>query len=337
MRRGAAILIAGAASVSLSGCAATVAPRTGADAGVADQGGAAPKQPLPGSAVAPSAAAPSALPAGGAVEPGIQYLYGSGEAAALSLQAYRGLIDLVVAKAGDRSAGRPIASVVLAPDATLARPRFETCGDKPLAVMLDIDETALLNLGYESDDARRGGAFDAGRWDRWEKTGARAVEPVPGMAQLALIAKINKVTLVFNSNRLAANAAQTEAALGGAGLGPVHHLRNLWLQGDAGTGSGKDMRRQAIAARFCVIAMVGDQLGDFSDLFNAPGLDPRQRRAAAMAREVEALWGHGWFVLPNPVYGTGLQGGYDQIFPADKRWTDPGGAAVPPPSPEAKP
>jgi hypothetical protein len=28
-------------------------------------------------------------------------------------------------------------------------------------------------------------------------------------------------------------------------------------------------------------------------------------------------------MLPNPVYGTGLKGGVDDIFPPDARWTDP--------------
>lgn len=305
-------LIAGAVSIALSGCATVVA------------------SPGPGSAALPLpavTAATSQPPAGGVVPSAIQYLYGSGEAAALSYQAYLGLIDLVNAKSADRAAGRTVGSVVLAPGTTLARPRFETCDAKPLAVVLDIDETALLNLGYEADDARRGGAFDPQRWDRWEKTGAKDVVAVPGMTDLARAAKAANVTLVFNSNRLTANAAQTEAALDGAGLGPVQHLRNLWLQGDGGTGGGKDARRQAIAAKYCVIAMVGDQLGDFSDLFNVPGLDPLQRRAAAQGGEIRTLWGHGWFVLPNPVYGTGLKGGYDQIFPTDKRWTDPGPAA----------
>jgi hypothetical protein len=28
-------------------------------------------------------------------------------------------------------------------------------------------------------------------------------------------------------------------------------------------------------------------------------------------------------VLPNPVYGTALKGGLDDVFPADKRWSPP--------------
>ena len=39
------------------------------------------------------------------------------------------------------------------------------------------------------------------------------------------------------------------------------------------TGVYSDGRRATIAAKYCVVAMGGDQLGDFSDLFNA-GLAP---------------------------------------------------------------
>jgi len=288
--------------------------------------------PAPDGSVAESAA-----PAvgGGKVPPTMQYLYGSGEAVALSYQAYMGVIDTIIAKSSDRAVGQSVFSVVLAPGATLDAPTFVSCDKKPLAVVLDVDETALLNLGYEADDSQRGGPYDQSRWDRWEKTGAAAVTATPGMIELARVAKASGVALVFNSNRMAANVAQTEAALTGAGLGPVTHLKNLWLQGDAGSGSAKDARRAAIAAQYCVIAMVGDQLGDFSDLFNAAGLDPMARRGLAQGRAVKVLWGHGWFVLPNPVYGTALKGDLDTIFPRDKRWIDPGPAPAPAPTPPA--
>ncbi|WP_294039922.1 HAD family acid phosphatase [Sphingomonas sp.] len=285
--------------------------------------------PPDGTTVAP----PSTPPVAGKVPPGMQYLYGSGEAAALSYQAYLGVIDTIIAKSSDRAVGQTVFSVVLKPGATLEAPAFESCDKKPLAVVLDIDETALLNLGYEADDSQRGGPYDQLRWERWEKTGANAVVATPGMIELARVAKASGVTLVFNSNRMAANAKETEAALTGAGLGPVEHLRNLWLQGDAGTGGAKDARRSAIAAKYCVIAMAGDQLGDFSDLFNTPNLDPVTRRALAQGRAVKMLWGHGWFVLPNPVYGTGLKGDLDTVFPRDKRWVDPGPVSAAPVTP----
>ena len=48
----------------------------------------------------------AAAPQPGKVPPGMQYLYGSGEAAALSYQAYLGLTDLMIAQV-ERSRGRP--------------------------------------------------------------------------------------------------------------------------------------------------------------------------------------------------------------------------------------
>jgi 5'-nucleotidase (lipoprotein e(P4) family) len=253
---------------------------------------------------------------------GMQWLYGSGEGAASSIQAYRGFRDYVLAKARSR----PRWSVVLAPGATLAAPRFLPCGRRPLAVVLDADETALQNVGFEYDDASHPGrAYDQERWNRWERTGANAVLPIPGApAALAAIRRAG-VTVIFNSNRMAENAAQTEAALNGAGLGPVAHGRTLWLLGDVAPGSAKDPRRAAISRRYCVIAMAGDQLGDFSDLFNARGLGVAERRRAAASAPFAHLWGNGWFVLSNPVYGSGLRGTLDDVFPADRRWSDPQG------------
>lgn len=279
----------------------------------------APVPPVPPveAAPPPPAPAPAALPAP-TVPPGMQYLFGSGEGAAISVQAWRGLTGYVA----QQVRRRPANSVVLAAGATLAAPRFVPCGRKPFAAVFDVDETVLLNLGYEYHDAANPQPFDDARWDAWEKTGIGEVAAVPGARQaLTALRKIG-VTVVFNTNRSAINATQTAAAIDGAGLGPAVHGETLFLMGDDATGSKKDSRRAVIAAKYCVIALGGDQLGDFSDLFNA-GLTPAPRRAATLAAPIAAQWGAGWFVLPNPVYGAGLKGGFDDIFPADKRWAPP--------------
>lgn len=250
---------------------------------------------------------------------GFQYLYGSGEAGALSIQAFRALLDYAAA------VGRPRDSVVLAEGATLDDPRFAPCGDKPRAAVFDVDETLVLNLGFEEKDARRGGgAFDSAMWDRWEKTGAGAVSAVPGANYAVDRLRAQGVTVVFNTNRSSANAAGTIAAIKAAGLGDAVHGETLFLMGDDASGSKKDGRRWTIARKYCVIALAGDQLGDFSDLFNQVGSTPARRMAAIRGRAAQ-LWGAGWFVLPNPVYGSGLKGGFDDVFPLDKRWADPAG------------
>lgn len=260
------------------------------------------------------------------VPPGMQYLYGSGEAVALDHQAYNVLVDAVrrrlASEKADTNASSDRTSAVLAPDATIDQPTTLPCGDKPRAVVFDVDETLLLNLGFEHDDAAHPGRpYEDARWARWEQAGVDKVTALPGAVWAVGELRRMGVTVLFNTNRSAENAAFTEAALDHAGLGPARHGETLWLKGDLGSGSGKDSRRRAIAARYCVVAMGGDQLGDFSDLFTGT---PQDRRAKASSPAIWGMWGRFWFVLPNPVYGTGLKGGFDDIFPADKRWVDPG-------------
>jgi len=345
----------GAAGLGLSGCAAAlVAAPLAAGAGVYKSAQDSPNRserrrarqqaPKPGQVLtAPDGSKvqvttltalppPSGAPTGpgtvaGTAPAGMQFLYGSGEAAALSLQAYQALWNYLKVEIGYRRDKTQIRSVVLAPGSTLDNPRFETCGKRPLAVVLDIDETALLNLGYERDEAIRGGSYDAARWTRWEQTGADKVEAVPGAAEALAAARREGFTVIFNSNRSIATAAQTQAALDHAGLGPADLFDTLWLRGE-GEPSGKDARRQKIAQRFCIVAMAGDQLGDFSDLFNAADAPVLARRNSVGGTLLAPLWGAGWFMLPNPVYGTGLKGGVPDIFPPDAHWTDPGQGAT---------
>ncbi|TPG12223.1 acid phosphatase [Sphingomonas oligophenolica] len=268
----------------------------------------------------------------------MQFLYGSGEAAALSYQAFFGLANYIISMASDRAVGHDLRSVVMSPGSTLDAPIFEPCGDKPLAVVLDIDETAVLNLGFEAD-AASGVPYDQARWDAWERTGGGDVTAVPGALDMVKAAKAENVAVVFNSNRSTVNADKTAAMLAGLGFAPVVHGDTLWLQGDAAsTGSGKDARRWAIAKKYCVIAMAGDQLGDFTDLFNASAQAFEARRASVGGRYTSVLWGHGWFILPNPVYGSALKGAMGEVFPLDKRWTPPaaGSPATTAPAPEIK-
>lgn len=257
------------------------------------------------------------------VPPSMQYLYGSAEAAAASEQAYNALSDAVLARLR-REKAHTLApadtfSAVLAPGSTLDNPTMLPCGDKPKAVVFDVDETILLNLGYEADDAAHPGRpYSEQRWLEWEQTGVDAVAPVPGALDAVKLLRAAGVTVIFNSNRVSANAAFTEAALDHAGFGPVKHGETLWLKGDLGSGSGKDSRRAAIAEKYCVVAMGGDQLGDFSDAFIGT---PPQRRAAVETPVLAAMFGRVWFVLPNPVYGTAIKGSFGEVFPADKRWS----------------
>ncbi|MCW1431569.1 5'-nucleotidase, lipoprotein e(P4) family [Novosphingobium sp. JCM 18896] len=282
--------------LALAGCAAAPQPA-----------------PVPVSAVVANPAAAEKPPEG------MQYLYGSAEAAALSVQAYNVLVDAV---RQNLATSKPPQSAIVMPEGT----PVPSCAGKPLAAVFDMDETAVLNTGFEYNDARTGQGYNPARWARWEQTGAEKVDPVPGAKAAFAALRAMNVTPIINTNRGAASAEQTAKALAFAGLGEFRHGETLFLKGDVDGKSGKDGRRLAIAAKWCVVALGGDQLGDFTDALT--GVAAATRRQAAMTASYEALWGRRWFLLPNPVYGSGLGSGWDDTFPAERRWADPAAQGV---------
>ena len=268
-------------------------------------------------ATATPAPSPPPPPKPPEVPGGMQWLYGAAEGAAASVQAYRAFEQYV----RDAVARRPANSVVLANGASLAQPSFVPCGTKPFAVVLDADETAVQNQGLEYALAARGTSSDRALLNRWQERPRTTGQPaMPGAPEaLANIRKLG-VTVIFNTNRDSPNAAATAAGLNAAGVGPAEHLKTLFLRGDVDGKSGKDGRRWHVAERYCVVAMAGDQMGDFTDLLNAQGLAPLERRRLATSGAVGGLWGNGWFLLSNPVYGPGLRGTIDEVFAPENRW-----------------
>ena len=268
-------------------------------------------------ATATPAPAPPPPPKPPAVPGGMQWLYGAAEGAAASVQTYRAFEQFAAAAVRQR----PARSVVLAPGSSLAAPSFVPCGRKPFAVVLDADETAVQNQGLEHALAARGVSSDRELLNRWQQSPRTTGQPaMPGAPDALRNLRALGVTVIFNTNRDSPNAAATVAGLNAAGVGPAEHLKTLFLRGDVDGKSGKDGRREFIASTYCVVAMAGDQMGDFSDLLNAQGLAPLDRRRLATSGSVGALWGNGWFLLSNPVYGPGLRGTIDEVFAPENRW-----------------
>ncbi len=250
---------------------------------------------------------------------GQQWLYGSAEGAVASRQAYRALTEYVIEQT-KRAPEEYVISTVLGPKATLTEPEFIGCGRNTMAVIFDADETLIWNVGAMRYMAEQGKDFDSAIWDQWEKTGAGKALAMPGAAEALNAMREVGVTIIANTNRTAANAKGTEDALRAAGLGEFEHGKTLFLMGDTPGGSSKDGRRAIIADRYCVIAMAGDQLGDFSQLFNVPGLSVADRKTLAVNPAIMKLWGNGWFLFSNPVYGPSIRGGFDEIFTPETKW-----------------
>lgn len=273
----------------------------------------------------PQPAPPPPPPAAVRIPSGDQWLYGSAEASAAALQAYRLLTDFALAQARHR----PASSVVLAPNSSplgSAPLSFVPCGSKPLAVIFDADETLIWNIApVRYNLINKSGNFDPRTWDAWERTGAGHAKPIPGALEALAALRAANITPVVNTNRSAANAAGTLATLKAAGIGDFVHGRTLFLSGDDATGSSKDQRRATIAAAYCVIAMAGDQFGDFSNWFNTKGLPAEDRRRAALNGPAVPMWGNGWFLLPNPSYGPWASQDLDQVY-GPEEWVPGTGA-----------
>ncbi|MFL9842207.1 acid phosphatase [Sphingomonas sp. ST-64] len=247
----------------------------------AEEGGVVPVEGMtaPGGVTAPEVAdAPAA---------------GAGEAAALSLQAYQTLWTHVAAQVAVRKAGGTPRSVVLAAGARLDAPRYVDCGTKSLAILFDLDENAE-------------GSDPEARWRRWNGDGTDLVVAVPGAVEGVEAVRREGVQAIFTSARARSGAAGVSALIARLGLGDTVAGKTLFLRGGEPPISGDQMRR-TIAASYCVIAIVGDSLGEFSDAFDAAG-DAARRPTAATETMVAPLWGAGWFLLPNPVRSTAKSG-----------------------------
>lgn len=284
-----------------------------------------------GVAVAGCAAQPVVVPRP-AVSPAFSattWTYGSGEAAAISLSAFGALERFVEAELPKIRKRGDYVSAVVGADGEGVSCSKET--ERRPAAIFDIDETVLLNLGHQYDQVRRARRYDEALWTRWEREGVGKVAPAPGAAEALRRLREQGVAVLFVSNRASATAEFTEAALNTAGLGPAPHLQAMLLQGDLPGGTAKDPRRAEFAKKFCVVALAGDQLGDFTDAIErAPGATDKrplaERRALVAAG---TRWGRGWFVLPNPMYGgwNTPPATLEDAVPLEKRW-DPAPAVV---------
>ncbi|MEZ5681330.1 MAG: HAD family acid phosphatase [Erythrobacter sp.] len=292
--------IIGLAAVMLAGCAST---------GTAEVASApaAPVAPTGGEQPAPDT---------------MRWLYGSGEAAGASIQAWRQIADYAVAVSRQRKTPQSIPLGLPDVDGGIATPSCVAADGsmKPFAAVFDVDETVILNRGYEYWQAYSGKNFVPEEWEQWANGGAGIAAPVPGAVTGLRRLREAGIAVIFNTNRNSDTAAGTAAAIEAAGAGPAVHLENLFLRGDDAMGGRKDGRRATIAAKYCVIAMAGDNLGDFADVFNDPKMSVQDRRALVARGEYAQLWGNGWFVIPNSAYGAWQKGTIDDVFPPDARW-----------------
>ena len=164
---------------------------------------------------------------------------------------------------------------------------------KPLAIVTDIDETVLDNSPYDVKQSLLGSDYEQKSWEAW--TALAKADTVPGARSFLKYAASKDVRIFYLTNRAETERKGTLANLVQFDF-PDAVTEQLILKDSV---SSKERRRLAIAAKYQIIMLIGDNLGDFSNLFDKKSSDERSSNAVSNASE----FGKRFIILPNPVYG----------------------------------
>lgn len=196
----------------------------------------------------------------------------------------------------------------------------------PPGIIVDVDETVLDNSAYQATLVARNITYTTPHWDKWVAQAQAGA--VPGAVQFARRAELMGVTMLYLTNRRCIQRvpggdpcpqrAETINNLVKTGF-PAPDPANVYLRSaEFGFASDKGSRRKALAERFRIIMLFGDDLGDFISGIKDPGTTRADREAAVAQNGTR--WGREWFVLPNPSYGSWLDVLDGQLYESLEPW-----------------
>jgi 5'-nucleotidase (lipoprotein e(P4) family) len=166
---------------------------------------------------------------------------------------------------------------------------------KPLAVIVDVDETVLDNSRFQAELVLRSIPYTSETWQEWvDRAEAGAV---PGAVDFLNYAFRRGVRVFYITNRRQAEKAGTITNLKKLGFPGVSN--DTVLIREQGTTSSKESRRQQVASRHRIALLVGDNLNDFTDEFAGKSIADRKMQVDRDRAE----FGSRFIVLPNPMYG----------------------------------
>lgn len=165
---------------------------------------------------------------------------------------------------------------------------------KPMAVVVDIDETVLDNSPYQVNAIKNGRIFDQNDWKVWtDKASAKAS---PGALDFLKAANKASCEIFYITNRDTRERATTLKNLADLGFPNADETHLLLMEGT----SDKTERRARVRATHDVVLLVGDQLRDYDERFKDRSVDNGHRVVDAMADSLSKYF----ILLPNPMYGT---------------------------------
>jgi len=165
-------------------------------------------------------------------------------------------------------------------------------GMKKQAIVVDIDETMLDNSPYEAMCVLDNLNYPEG-WEDWmNKENAKAI---PGALEFLKYAQTKGVDVYYITNRKEKYRKQTLKNLKDLGF-PNASDDHLFLRMEE---SSKKARREKVSEMNRIVMLIGDNLNDFSEIFEKK---PIQERFNIVDR-MRDKFGTSFIVLPNPMYG----------------------------------
>jgi 5'-nucleotidase (lipoprotein e(P4) family) len=173
-------------------------------------------------------------------------------------------------------------------------------GDKPLAVVSDLDDTVLLPLPYWGHLINNNkDFFDDPVWDAWIPKNQMVV--APGALEFFKFAADNGVEVFYVSSREQGERTQEFGVnhVRVAGL-PFADNEHVTMLRDT---SNKEKRQDEIGQKFNIVVLLGDNLNDFRRKYYTKNVDERLK----LMEEDRALYGGRYIVFPNPTDGHWLR------------------------------
>lgn len=166
-------------------------------------------------------------------------------------------------------------------------------GSKPVAVIVDADETVIDNSAYEAFLIGNDFGYSSKTWTPW-MAAARAT-PIPGALAFLNYAKTKNVEIFYVTNRKMVGYEGTEKNLRALGF-PYVDKKHLLLRTKS---SDKQPRRDMVAKDYEIAFLMGDNLNDFLSVFSKKSIADRFTEVD----KIKEIWGKKFIVLPNPTYG----------------------------------
>jgi 5'-nucleotidase (lipoprotein e(P4) family) len=172
---------------------------------------------------------------------------------------------------------------------------LKTKPSKPLAVVTDLDETAFDNSQYSVHQALQDKDYTLDTWQEWTAKGD--ADSLAGAASFFKYAASKKVEVFYITNRYDKEREGTLKNLKKFGFPYADDKHLITRKQDSS--SSKETRRLAVLSTHDIVLLLGDNLADFSMLFDkkteAERLQNVQNNAAAFGKK--------FIILPNANYG----------------------------------